>query len=83
MKTEKCNDCGDDILDCDCDGLKEWFCVNEIKPSSGQKCRVRCEQIVDAYFSHREKKWSFVKKHARLVPVAWRPLYSEPVNGDV
>ena len=84
MKTEKCDYCGDDLLDCDCDGTKEWYNLEDVKPAQGQMCRVKCEQLVDAYYSPKFREvWSVVKTYPKIVTTSWRPLYSERLNPEM
>jgi len=78
MANERCKECGEHILDCDCDGLQQWECFDDCKPTPGQKCLIKSVQILKAYYSPKfENEFYVVDCVENGSVTAWRPLYEE------
>lgn len=51
----KCNDCGANFLDCDCDDdIEEWYDIEDIQPNPGQLCDIKCVVTMRAIYNHKE-----------------------------
>lgn len=50
MKPQICEECGEKVENCICSGVYEWIDFKDIKPTCGQKIRVRRVQIEDIVY---------------------------------
>ena len=76
-KMEKCDICGEHLLNCDCFDDTEWHSFKDLKPSPGQRCRVKRQHIYDAYYNPSDgHQWDDFKLKDISV-ISWRPLYGK------
>lgn len=77
MSGECCN-CREHCLDCDCEDMNEWYCIDDIQPNPGQICDIKCVVIMRACYSPDDEASDWEKCDDNLYEkaevIAWRSL---------
>lgn len=75
MSNQRCVYCGNSSLNCDCFDPKEWNSFEDLQPVVGQKCRIKREHVLEAYYSGNGDSWVITACHEPQITTSWRPLY--------
>lgn len=71
----RCEYCGGNAENCNCDDTIEWFSFDTFPPEPGQKCRVKRVQIFDAVYMPKWDEEFHMLNFIESENIAWRPLY--------